>query len=53
MPTKDELEAALAKAEKKVTKLEERVADLEAGAPAPTADASPVFGGGAVPLEQR
>ena len=53
MPTKDELEAALAKAEKKIEKLQARVAELEATAPAPVGDADRVFGPDAVPLEQR
>jgi BMFP domain-containing protein YqiC len=53
MPTKEELEKALAKAERKVEKLEARVAELESAAPAPVTDAAPVFGPGAIPLEAR
>ena len=54
MPTKDELEAALAKAEKKIAKLEAELGDLQASMKSSVpVDADRVFGPDAVPLEQR
>jgi hypothetical protein len=54
MPTKEELETALEKAERKIARLEGKVAELEiAAAAVQTPDDSPVFGLNAVPLEQR
>lgn len=56
MATKDELEAALVKAETKIAKMQRHIDALEAQLQevAPTAvDHGPVFGGNAVPLEAR